>query len=190
MNRKVPSGWTPNKGRKLGKDTRKVACIVLLLVACSTRTVSAQSEVTSDVGDGVSTRQPSRTYLFGNWNGERSTLASRGVTFDFFYVADLQANPVGGLRQTQAGWGRIRGTMDIDFGRLTDWNGLTLHVTGLWQFGTNLGANIGVIANPSGLVSAHATRLDSWWLQQAFFHNHFFVKAGQLAGLDFYGNQI
>ena len=107
------------------------------------------------------------------------------MTFDFFFVADLQANPVGGLKQTEAGWGRIRGTMDIDFGRLTDWNGLTFHVTGLWQFGGNLGAQIGTIANPSGLVSAHTTRLDSFWLQQAFFHNHLFVKAGQLAGLDF-----
>jgi porin len=111
------------------------------------------------------------------------------VTFDLFFVADLQANPVGGLKQTEAGWGRIRGTMDIDFGRLTDWNGLTFHVTGLWQFGGNLGAQIGTIANPSGLVSAHTTRLDSFWLQQAFLHNHLFVKAGQLAGLDFYGNQ-
>ncbi len=76
------------------------------------------------------------------------------------------------------------------FGKLTDWNGLTFHATGLWQFGTDLGGKIGTIANPSGLVSAHATRLDSWWLQQAFFKNHLFVKAGQLAGLDFYGNQI
>jgi len=39
------------------------------------------------------------------------------------------------------------------------------------------------------LVSAHATRLDSWWFQQALFRNHLFVKAGQFAGLDFYGNQ-
>ncbi len=84
------------------------------------------------------------------------------VTFDSFYVADLQANTVGGQRQAQAGWGRIRGTMDIDLGKLTDWNGLTFHVTGLWQFGGNLGAEIGTLANPSGLVSAHTTRLDSF----------------------------
>jgi porin len=63
------------------------------------------------------------------------------------------------------------------------------HVTGLWQFGGNLGADIGVLANPSGLVSAHTTRLDSFWLQQAFLGNHLFIKAGQFAGLDFYGNQ-
>jgi hypothetical protein len=79
--------------------------------------------------------------------------------------------------------------MVVDFAKLTGWNGWTLHVTGLWQFGGNLGADIGVLANPSGLVSAHATRLDSFWLQQALFNNHIFIRAGQFAGLDFYGEQ-
>ena len=79
--------------------------------------------------------------------------------------------------------------MVVDFAKLTGWNGLTLHVTGLWQFGGNLGADIGVLANPSGLVSAHAARLDSFWLQQALFNNHVFIRAGQFAGLDFYGEQ-
>ena len=131
-----------------------------------------------------------RQYLLGDWGGERSRLANKGVTFDFFYVADLQANPTGGLEQTYAGWGRIRGTMDVDFNKLGwAWRGLTFHVTGLWQFGGNLGADIGVLANPSGLVSAHTTRLDSFWLQQSLFNGHLFLKAGQFAGLDFYGNQ-
>jgi carbohydrate-selective porin OprB len=79
--------------------------------------------------------------------------------------------------------------MDVDFGKLADWNGLTFHVTGLWQFGGNLGADMGTLANPSGLVSAHTTRLDSFWLQQAFLRNRLFLRAGQFAGLDFYGNQ-
>ena len=111
------------------------------------------------------------------------------MTFDFLYIADLLANPTGGEQQRATGWGRIRGTMDMDLGKLIGAKGLTFHVTGLWQFGTNLGANIGTLANPSGLVSAHTTRLDSFWLQQAFFHNRLFIKVGQFAGLDFYGDQ-
>jgi carbohydrate-selective porin OprB len=73
--------------------------------------------------------------------------------------------------------------MDIDFGRLKDWNG-----SGTWQFGSNLGADIGTLANPSGLVSARTTRLDSFWVQQAFFRNRVFVRVGQFGGLDFSGN--
>src|SRR6266446_6229307 len=45
------------------------------------------------------------------------------------------------------------------------------------------------LANPSDLVSAHTTRLDSFWLEQNFLNSMVRLRAGQLAGLDFYGNQ-
>ncbi|MGB7228056.1 MAG: carbohydrate porin, partial [Candidatus Acidiferrales bacterium] len=120
----------------------------------------------------------SQAHLFDgidSWRDARSQLEERGVTFDFYYVTDLLANPAGGKEQTAAGWGRLRGTMDIDFGRFTSDKGLTFHITGLWQFGANLGAEIGTIANPSGLASAHATRLDSWWFQQALFDDKLYL---------------
>jgi len=142
----------------------------------------------SDNYSGESAARP-RQYLLGDWGGRRTALDSRGVDFDFNHVADLQANPVGGKQQTRAGWARIRGTVDIDFGRLAEINGLTFHATGLWQYGANLGEKIGTLANPSALVSAHSTRLDSWWFQQALFPYRLFIKAGQFAGQDFYGVQ-
>lgn len=131
----------------------------------------------------------SRNYLLGDWGGQRSALAEKGITFDFFYITDLEANPSGGLQQTGAGWERFRGTVDINFDRMISWQGLSFHATGLWQSGANLGGKIGTLANPSDLVSQHSTRLDSFWVQQALLHNKIRVRAGQLAGLDFYGNQ-
>ena len=127
--------------------------------------------------------------LFGDWNGERTRLAEKGVTFESYYITDLEGNPEGGKEQTRAGWGRFRGTIDVDLTRLIGVNGLTFHATGVWQFGANLGEKIGTIANPSGLVSAHTTRLDSWWLQQAILNDKILVKVGQFAGLDSYGDQ-
>jgi porin len=164
-----------------------VLALLVLILLGPADCAFAQNQSAKSLPDGDTPDTQPRPYFFGDWGGERSHLANRGVTFNFHYVADLQANPVGGLQQTQAGWGRIRGTIDIDFGKLTDWNGLTFHATGVWQFGVNLGEKIGVLANPSGLVSAHTTRLDSFWLQQAFLHNRLFIKVGQFAGLDFYG---
>ena len=134
-------------------------------------------------------RVPSRQYLLGDWGGERPELEEKGITFDFFYITDLQTNPAGGKEQTKAGWERIRGTVDINFDRLMQWQGLRFHATGLWQVGANLGSKIGTIANPSDLVSAHTARLDSWWLEQLFLHNKLRIRAGQLAGFDFYGNE-
>lgn len=168
---------------------RNIICLAVVLVLCFASRLSAQTDGNPSAGSEASTASQPRAYLLGDWDGQRTALAARGVTFDFFYVADLLTNPTGGSQQANTGWGRTRGTIDIDFGKLTEWNGLTFHATGLWQFGDNLGAKIGTLANPSGLVSAHATRLDSWWFQQALFHNRLVIKAGQFAGLDFYGNQ-
>jgi porin len=59
----------------------------------------------------------SRQLLLGDWGGARNALAEKGITFDFFYITDVQRNFAGGLRQTGADWQRIRGTIDIDFDR-------------------------------------------------------------------------
>ena len=182
-----PKGSSPARGRR----TISIAGTVLLVLlgVLSARPVLAQDAANATAPPSSDFSFSSRQYLFGNWGGERSRLAEHGVTFDLFYIADLLANPSGGERQRNTGWGRIRGTMDVDLGKLIGANGLTFHATGVWQFGDNLGANIGTLANPSGLVSAHTTRLDSWWLQQSLFNGKLFVKAGQFAGLDFYGDQ-
>src|ERR1700720_2808380 len=131
-----------------------------------------------------------RRNLFGDWNGERTRLAEVGVTFEFYYVADLEGNPRGGEEQARAGWGRFRGTIDADLGRAVGAKGLTFHATGVWQFGANLGAKIGTIANPSGLVSAHAGRLDSWWLQQAFCNSKVFVTEKYKFGAAYNGGKF
>lgn len=164
-------------------------CRALVLPLILVAPVCAQSRAPTDKLSDPSSGVWSRKYFFGDWGGERTALAEEGVTFDLFYVADLQANPTGGLQQTEAGWPRIRGTVDINFNKMIRWQGLSFHATGLWQSGVNLGAKIGVLANPSDLVSAHTTRLDSWWVQQFFLDAKLRVRVGQLAGLDFYGNQ-
>ena len=168
---------------------RTMLLSTLMLLAMFAVPVVAQSNAaTPNVGSTLF-ESPSRQYLFGDWGGKRSKLAEKGITFDFFYISDLEANPSGGLKQTQAGWERVRGTIDINFDRLIDWRGLSFHATGLWQSGVNLGAKIGTLANPSDLVSAHTTRLDSFWMQKLFFKDKLRIRAGQLAGLDSYGNQ-
>jgi porin len=151
--------------------------------------LAAGSAATAPDSSVVAFESSQRRYLLGDWGGKRTSLAEKGVTFDFFYISDLQANPTGGRQQTQAGWERARGTIDINFDRFIKWQGFSFHATGLWQSGVDLGTKIGTLANPSDLVSAHTTRLDSFWLQQLFLNKKLRVRAGQLAGLDFYGNQ-
>jgi len=177
--------------RQIGRATKAhhLVFLVFALFWCSAKETYPQDAHQQLQAGYPSPSEHTRSYLFGSWDGKRDELAAKGIVFDFFYIADLQANPVGGLRQTEAGWGRIRGTMDIDFGRLKDWHGLTFHATGVWQFGKNLGTDIGVLANPSGLANAHGVRMDSFWIQQAFLKNRLLVRVGQFGGLDFFGDQ-
>jgi porin len=182
---------------KFGAQRQHILLCFILLLLLGT---SAQAQNAQPSEDNASTPSLSpellsrhellsRPYLLGDWGGERSALAEKGITFDFFYITDMQANPSGGIQQSYAGWERFRGSVHIDFDKMIQWQGLSFHATGLWQSGPNLGAKIGTLANPSDLVSQHTTRLDSFWVQQLLLHNKVRIRAGQLAGLDFYGNQ-
>ena len=132
-----------------------------------------------------------RQYLLGDWGGARTRLEEeKGVKFDFFYVSDMLYATSASIKTGGAAWNRVRGTMDIDFGKLAGWKGLTFHVTGLWQGGPNLGADyLGSISNPSGLVSARTEMLDSYWLAYGMLDGKVTLRFGQFASMDYYGLQ-
>ncbi len=130
-------------------------------------------------------------YMLGDWGGTRTRLEEeKGVKFDFFYISDMLYAKEAAIQTGGAGWNRARGTMDIDFGKLAGLQGLTFHVTGLWQGGPNLGASyLGSISNPSGLVSARTEILDSYWLAYAMLDGKVTLRVGQFASMDYYGLQ-
>jgi hypothetical protein len=95
---------------------RRPACLLSFALALiSVSPLLAQTNSPASDGGGVLLEMRPRQYLFGDWGGKRTALEEKGVKFDFFYIADLEANPSGGLQQTEAGWERIRGTIDINF---------------------------------------------------------------------------
>jgi porin len=126
-----------------------------------------------------------------NWGPERARLAERGLTFDFHYITDAFGDPVhpAGTAETFGNWQRIRGTVDVDFGKFSEMKGLLFHVTGVWQNGVNMGGVIGSIANPSGIVSSHQFRMDSISLTQKFMDSKVQLTAGIMAAQDLYGLQ-
>ena len=148
----------------------------------------AQTQVPALNAGGLLVDSPAKQFLLGNWGGIGTGLAEKGIVFDFFYISDSRGNPTGGLQQSATTWERVRGTIDIDFSQLMEWQGLQFHATGLWQTGGNLAARIGTLANPSDLINANAARLDCFWLEQVFF-DKLRARAGELAGKDFYGDQ-
>ncbi len=156
----------------------------------------AQSPENADPTDTLSggsrnqhdpTHQP---HLFGEWGGKRPELLRRGINLDFQYESDLLWN-VRSPRPTRSTvFARARGTVDIDFAKLTETPGWKLHVTALWQGGGNLGTYLGQFAGPSGLASANSFRLDSWWVEKALRPRLVYLRVGQFAAGDFYGSQL
>ncbi len=131
-----------------------------------------------------------RQYLFGDLFGVRPKLARKGITFNIESTTDSMGVAHGGVSDQPAAFTRIRGTIDIDLDKLTGTSHeLSFHATGLWQTGNNIGAQLGSYANPSGLDSVHVFRMDSFWLQKQFADGIVTLRAGQMAGWDFFGNQ-
>jgi len=128
-------------------------------------------------------------HLLGDWGGARSRLLQRGVRFDLHYVSDSLANVESEQSHKFFGWNRVRGTVDIDFGKLGRQPDVYFHATGLWQGGGKLVDYLGLLTSPSGMSSAHTFRLDSWWVEKRWSNERVTARAGQFAGEDFYGAQ-
>jgi carbohydrate-selective porin OprB len=133
--------------------------------------------------------QGAHGHLLGDWGGARSRLLDRGVRFDLHYVSDSLGNVESVQSHKFFGWNRLRGTVDIDFGKLGGQRDVYFHATGLWQDGGNLNTYLGLLTSPSGMSSAHTFRLDSWWVEKRWSNERVTARAGQFAGQDFYGAQ-
>src|SRR5690242_9455716 len=82
--------------------------VAALVFGCPSCSVSAQEPDGSAAG-----RWTNGPYLFGDWNGKRTRLENAGVVLNLIYVNDFLTETRGGL----ANWSRVRGTLDIDFGK-------------------------------------------------------------------------
>ena len=57
--------------------------------------------------------------------GRRKHIAGFEGSYLRFLLCRRSTGESGGRPEAnQVGWGRVRGTMDVDFGKLIDWNGL------------------------------------------------------------------
>jgi carbohydrate-selective porin OprB len=128
-------------------------------------------------------------HLFGDWGGVRPRLLERGVKLDLHYISDSLWNIKSPQKERLASLNRVRGTVDIDLGKLVSLQGLSFHATAVWQAGANMGSYLGLIANPSGIASMNTFRLDSWWFEKHWLNNRIAARVGQFAGQDSYGDQ-
>src|SRR5215471_6326813 len=99
---------------RLGSLIGCLAFSVALPLHCQT-----QQEESLSGPDTHETVQPHR-HLLGDWGGERTRLLDRGVMFDFQYITDTLWNVESAQKERMASFNRVRGTVDINFGALSD----------------------------------------------------------------------
>jgi porin len=165
-----------------------LACVALHIFAAPAQSQTVADETLAGP-DSHETGQGPHGHLLGDWGGMRSRLLERGVRFDLQYVSDSLWNLNSEQPERFTSWNRFRGTVDIDFGKLTGWHDLYFHATALWQGGGNLGTYLGLLTSPSGMSSMNTCRLDSWWIEKRWLDERITARIGQFAGQDFYGAQ-
>ena len=137
-----------------------------------------------------STRADDRQYLLGDWDGTRTSLAAKGITFDFSNTFDFYSNVSGGAQSSDEHFDRQRFTLDADLEKLWGLSGLKFEATGVSQGGNTYGHNrIKVYTNPSGIEGATTDRLGEIYLVQTFGDTGLSLKLGKLDGVGEFGLQ-
>ncbi len=137
--------------------------IVGLVLFLSAMPLVAQSTIEEILGgpDSHETESTPRSHLLGDWGGKRTRLESKGFRFDLHYISDFLWNIKSVQKERLATFDRIRGTVDIDFGKPAHQDGLYFHATGLWQGRSILGNFLVLLTSPSGMSSGNTARHDS-----------------------------
>lgn len=95
----------------------------------------------------------SRKYLTGDWNGERTRLAEKGILFQFELDQFLQGNVHGGRDTNNAA--RYFGAWDmrlkLDTARMGLWSGGLFEIMAESQFGDSVNDEVGGVANDYAL---------------------------------------
>lgn len=126
---------------------------------------------------------PSDKYLFGDWNGTRSRLADKGITFDFGYGFELAHNYSGGTKNITRYTDQIKLGTSFDLGKLWGWEGAKFNILVTDRNGRNLGADAKIGNNQ--LIQEVYGRGQTWHLtifslEQKFFNDRLTWKLGRL----------
>src|SRR5262245_49782749 len=121
-------------------------------------------------------------YLLGDWMGERSKLAHRGIQFGLLSIIDPFGNVTGGKLNGASDYNLAAFGVLLDTDRLLGWHGGTIHVGYAVNFGTSLSKNYVGNSFPVQLADVADThpRLTYLSYTQEMFDGKVSVRLGRL----------
>ncbi|GAB2563071.1 carbohydrate porin [Dyella jejuensis] len=128
-------------------------------------------------------------YLFGDWQGERTQLAERGIRFDFGYTSEIAHNMDGGTRQLTRYTDQWSAGATFDLDKIWGWKGSAVQIAVTDRNGRNLtaDADLGVYQQVQEVYGRGQTwHLTLFALTQKFFDGKLAWSIGRLpVGSDF-----
>ncbi|WZP00904.1 carbohydrate porin [Isosphaeraceae bacterium EP7] len=155
--------------------------------ATGTESTAQSPAATNPYAGDLSTRYR----LTGDWSGARSTLADRGLTFDFFATQFYQGIASGGRQREFEYGGKLDYLFNLDGGKLGPLPGFFLNMHAETRFGTDVNNIDGLLA-PSNLPMSFPdpnrdiTSITGLKFTQALSEN-LVVYLGKINTLDEYG---
>ncbi|MDR6936964.1 carbohydrate porin [Luteibacter sp. 3190] len=156
-----------------------LAKTVLACLALGATAAHAQDDsMKSDTSEMASSK-----YLFGDWGGERTRLADKGITFDFGYGFEAAHNYSGGDRRITRYTDQWKFGSAFDLEKLWGWSGATFKIVITDRNGRNIGADANIGTNQ--LIQEVYGRGQTWHLtifslEQKFFDDRLTWKVGRL----------
>jgi porin len=122
-------------------------------------------------------------YLFGDWNGERTRLEEKGITFDFGYGFEAAHNYSGGDRNITRYTDQWKFGTALDLDKLWGWHGATFRLIITDRNGRDIGADANIGNNQ--LIQEVYGRGQTWHLtmlqlEQKFFDDRLTWKIGRM----------
>jgi porin len=122
-------------------------------------------------------------YFFGDWNGERTRLEDKGITFDFGYGFEAAHNYSGGDRNITRYTDQWKFGAAFDLQKLWGWDGAKFNIMVTDRNGRDIGADANIGNNQ--LIQEVYGRGQTWHLtvlslEQKFFDGRLTWKLGRL----------
>ena len=119
------------------------------------------------------------SYLFGDWNGNRTCLEDKGITFESVLTYDVMRNVRGGIRPGTAGLSNYNITANVDFDKLEMIKGGTFFTYFIGNSGHSPSNNyIGDYQVVNNIDTFSTFKLYEMWYQQNFMDDQLSVLFG------------
>ena len=158
-------------------------------VLCSKKTAACALSAVFGLAAFSASATDGSPYLFGDWNGERTRLAEKGITFDFGHTGEIAHNVSGGKKHlTRYADQWVFGTQ-LDLEKLWGWKGSSFQFVVTDRNGRNLTEDAG-LGNYQQVQEVYG-RGQTWHLtvfafDQKFFDDQLEWRIGRLhVGADF-----